>query len=192
MRDLNPGHRRFYVALTLLAIVVVAAQAGAYYYFERIYVSSSGAGHGSSSGNRNGSGNSGSGSGPNSLVVYTLINYGNGTSRWYNRTDVPIGWDFYQLTVFLANGNVVASYYGYPLNEHYVTGINSVSNRAPYYWTLWVYCQNNLAWSVSNVGADLIRLHNNLTLSWYYQVASSDQSTWQPPVPGSATISQCS
>ncbi len=175
------------MALILLATVVVAAQAGAYYYFERIYLSSSGPGQGSSSGNHNGSG-----TGPNYLIVYTLINYGNGTGQWYNRTDVPIGWDFYQLTVFLANGNVVAPYYGYPLNEHYVTGINGVSNSAPYYWTLWVFCQNNAAWSVSSVGADLIRLHNNLTLAWYYQVASGDQSIWQPPVPGSAKISQCS
>ncbi len=174
---LGSGNRRFYAALILLATVVVAAQAGAYYYFERIYLSSSGAGQRSS---------------PNYLVVHTLINYGNGTSRWYNRTDVPIDWDFYQLTVFLANGNVVAPYYGYPLNEHYVTGINGVSNSAPYYWTLWVYCQNNAAWSVSNVGADLIKLHNNLRVAWYYQIASGDQSIWQPPVPGSAKISQCS
>ena len=185
------------MALTLLFIVVVAVQAGAYYYFERIYAGSSGDGQGSSAGNHNGSGNGGSGNrgsgtGPNYLVVYTLINYGNGTGRWYNRTDVPVGWDFYQLTVFLANGNVVAPYYGYPLNEHYVTGINGVINSAPYYWTLWVFCQNNAAWSVSNVGADLIRLHNNLTLAWYYQIASGDQSTWQPPVLGSAKISQCS
>lgn len=126
------------------------------------------------------------------VTVSTLINYGNGTSRWYNETKVPSGWDFYDLTVFLANCNVEARYYGPPLNEHYVTGINGVRNGAQFFWTLWVYCQKDRAWAVSPVGADLIKLSSGAVVAWYYQkLPSTDYSTWQPPVAAAKKVAAC-
>lgn len=181
----------FYLVLLLVAATIISVQAGAYYYFQTFY-----------SGANDGSTSSVSPSVPcngvlpetiESVTVSTLINYGNGTNKWYNETGVPATWNFYEFTLFLAGCNVEAQYYGIPLNEHFVTGINGVRNNPPFYWTLWVYCQKDNAWSVSRVGADLIKMVGNPILAWYYQRLQSDNSyNRQPPVPETKTVVQCS
>lgn len=181
-----------YLALLLVAVAVISVQAGAYYYFRTLYP-----------GNEADSVSGASPSVPcngqlpetnvTSVDVFTLINYGNETSKWYNETGIPAAWNFYHLTVFLARCNLEAQYYGAPLNEHYVTGINGVRNDPPSFWILWVYCQKDGAWSVSKVGVDLIKLVDNSVLAWYYQRLQSGSSyTQQPPVVGAKTVALCS
>ena len=170
----------FYLVLGLIAALLVAAQVGAYYYLQRSYggtLSTSSAQCGPSNG---------SSAGTNVVETNTLINYGNGTLRWYNETNIPATWNFYQLTLHLANGNVKEQCYGTPYNEHYVTGINNVNNQNPFYWTVWIFCQSQNAWATSPVGADRIRLSNGQTLAWAYEVP------YQAPLPGAGTIAFCS
>ncbi len=126
-----------------------------------------------------------------SVAVSTLINYGNETVSWYNRTSVPADWNFYDLTLYLANCNVKAQFYGPPLNEHFITGINEVRNAGEFYWTLWVYCAGSKAWTVSQVGADLIRLQNGQVLAWYYQNTSGGEASWNPPEAGARKVVTC-
>ncbi len=156
--------------LLLVAVIAISVQAGAYYYFQSLY----------------------RGQGSGLVSVSTLINYGSGPSVWYNNTKVPAEWNFYDLTVYLAQSNVEAQYYGPPLNEHYVTGINGVRNSPPFFWTLWIFCQGDRAWTISRVGADLIKLSDGKIAAWYYQVTSGGEGNWQPPVPGAAKVSTCS
>jgi len=158
---------------------LVVAQVGAYYYLQRSY------GGTLSTSSVNCSPSNG-GSVGNNVQTNTLINYGNGTLRWYNETSVPATWNFYQLTFHLANGNVQEQCYGPPYNEHYVTGINNVNDRSPFYWTVWIFCQSQNAWATSPVGVDLIRLSNGETLAWAYEVP------YQPPLLGAKTIAFCS
>jgi hypothetical protein len=122
------------------------------------------------------------------LEATALINYGNGTSRWYNNTRVPSQWNFYNLTLLVANCHVDAEYY--PIYKaNYIIAISGVTNKDPVDWTLWIYCGKDQAWSISQVGADLIQLENGGIYAWYYQDTSG---AWQPPVAGAKTIALCS
>ena len=156
-------HRILYLVLVIVAVGVVSAQIGAYYYLEQIS----------------------SADGSTTGAVNTLINYGNGTLKWYNETRIPANWNFYNLTVYLTGGNVVASFNGL-LDEHYVTGINGKENSSPYFWTLWTFCEKQNAWTQAPVGADKIFLGNNSTLAWAYQIP------YRSPMPGARTIGLCS
>ena len=155
------------------------AQVGAYYYLQRSYDGTL------STSSVNCSPSSSSSEGFSVVETNTLINYGNGSIRWYNETNIPATWNFYQLTLYLANGNVEAQCYGPPYNEHYVTAINNVSNRRPFYWTIWIFCQGQNAWVTSPVGVDLIRLSAGQTLAWAYEVP------YQPPLPNTRTVASC-
>ncbi len=193
------GRRYAYGALLLIAVIIVASEVGGYYYLQSLYARRSSSSTGQSGKDASGTG-SGNGSrtgpvtNPNFIAVSTLINYGNGTSAWYNETNVPLGSNFYNLTVSIANGNVEALYYP-SLNAHYIIAINGVRNdndgiHCTFCWTLWIYCQKDAAWSVSLWGADLIKLVNGDTLAWYYQDTS--KTPWQPPQAGAKTVAICS
>ncbi len=156
-------HRLFYLVLAFIAVGILSAQIGAYYYLQKLS----------------------SPAGPTLGTVNTLINYGNATMKWYNETNIPANWNFYNLTVYLTRGNIVATF-DTLLNEHYVTGINGVENHAPHFWTLWTFCENQSAWAQATVGADEIRLGNSTTLAWAYQIP------YQSPMPGASTVGLCS
>lgn len=157
-------HRVFYLVLGLSVIVVLSVQVAAYYYFQTIY------------------GSAGTGG---MEAVSTLINYGNGTLTWYNETNIPAGWNFYNLTLHIANSHV-DGYFDSTLREHFVTGINGVENQPPRYWTLWIFCDKRNAWATSPVGADKIHLGNQTAIAWAFQVP------YQSPVPGASTVGFCS
>jgi hypothetical protein len=120
-----------------------------------------------------------------------LINYGNGTLHWYNQTVVPSSWNAYALTMYVLKCNVQAQYYGPPLNEHLVEGINGVAASGSLTWSIWGFCPSQNAWSYSQVGADLIHLTNGQVLAWVYETSSSSNVD-QPPVPGAKTTTACS
>jgi len=160
---------------------MVSVQIGAYYYLQKSY-----GGATSKTAIQCGSLTTGNPSEKNTVAVNTLINYGNETMKWYNRTDIPAVWNFYQLTTALSNCNVEASFYGPPLSEHYVTGINGVVNRGSTYWTIWMFCQNQNGWSVAPVGADRILPENGQTLAWAYEIP------YHPPIPGAKQVGVCS
>ncbi len=104
---------------------------------------------------------------------------------WYNETGVSAVSNLYELTLNLTRGNVEATFYGPPYNEHFVTAINGVENRSPYYWTLWLYCQNKKGWQVSPVGADNIRVGSAQTIAWAYEIP------YHSPMPGAQTLDSC-
>ncbi len=168
------AHPLFYVGLLVIILAVFGLQLGLYSQINNVFFPGS-----NSQVNRN------------LFSVSTLINYGNGSYTWHNKTNIPTGWNFYQLTITIAKVDATSS----PAvqNEHYIKAIDGVSQAGGYYWTLWVYCQKNMAWSASPVGADLIKLTNNQVLAWYYQNPPSiDPSTWKAPMAGAATVSICS
>ena len=165
-------HKGFFAILFLVGAGIVAFQAGAYYYYQRSSSTCPSPCRGSM------------------VSVETLINYGNGTSQWINKTDVPSDWNFYQLTASIAR--VQATYYGPPTSEHLITGINGVQSSQQYFWSLWAICEKSNAWIATNVGADAIHFTTYHALAWYYQATNSqDSSAWNPPVPGAAKVTMC-
>jgi hypothetical protein len=158
-----------FIAILLIAITVISIQVGAYYDLERFFLAKNGTAQ-----------NDGS----HGMTVNTLLNFGNGTSRWYNESSVPVGWNFYNLTIYIANGNV-ASTWNSDLHEHFITAIDGKGggSNSAYYWALWQFCSNDRAWLYSNLGADDIFVSNNQTMAWNW----SDQTN-PPPVPGANTV----
>jgi len=183
MNHSSRGHRRLYFAILLIAISLISIQVGAYYDLERFFLSNNGAAQNTGSHGSNGSGNNSGNQG--TVAVNTLLNFGNGTSKWFNETKVPVSWNFYNLTLYMARGNVESEWYP-EYSEHFITGIDGISNSGAYYWGLWQYCTNDQAWLYSNVGADKIALSNNQTMGWYFE---SDPHP--PPVPGAKTVLTC-
>ena len=177
-------HRLFYLILGVATLAIASAQVGAYYYVER---SNNGVTSGSSAlCNYLTTGSSGS----SEVVVNTLINYGNGTIKWYNQTTVPSSWNAYALTMYVAKCDVQTRYYGPPLDEHFITGINGVNEHGSLSWSIWTLCSDQHAWSYSQVGVDLIHITNGNMLAWVYGTSSS-ANTPPAPIAGEKTVVSC-
>src|SRR5690242_13538440 len=117
-------HKGFFVVLFLVGAGIVAFQADAYYYYQKSSTCADPC------------------QGP-TVTVETMLNYGNGTSQWINKTEISSDWSFYQLTSSFAK--VQATYYGPPTSEHLITGINGVQSNGEYFWSLWALCQKSKA-----------------------------------------------
>jgi len=111
---------------------------------------------------------------PESIHVNTadiLLNFGNGTSLWYNNTQVQPGWNLYTTTVVLTGGHVQATWYP-SFGEHLVTSIDGVAGTAKTYWLIYNY--NSSAWQEAKVGADLLPVYNGSVYAWVYGGANSE------------------
>src|SRR5437667_11461348 len=98
------------------------------------------------------------------VSVETLINYGNGTSQWINKTNVPPDWNFYQLTNSITR--IEATYYGPPTSQHVITVINGVQSNPQHFWSLSAICQKSKTWLATNDGAHANHLTTDHTLAW--------------------------
>jgi hypothetical protein len=105
-----------------------------------------------------------------------LFDLGNGTSHWYNQTQVQTGSNLYNATVFVSHGNLNATWYpGY--DEHLVTGIDGIQNSATQSWFLWTYAASS-GWAVASVGADLLIAFNGSVFAWTY--CNFNSTTYAP------------
>ncbi|MDG6954751.1 MAG: hypothetical protein JRN33_07220 [Nitrososphaerota archaeon] len=98
--------------------------------------------------------------------VNVLVDFGNGTRHWYNGTQVQPGWNMYVTTVLISKGNLQAQWYP-EYQEHFVTGIDGISNSNSMYWFLWTY-NRTASWQVSQVGADALSAYNGSVFAWTY------------------------
>lgn len=190
-----------FVVLLLLAGAIVGFQTGAYYTFERLFLRSPSTAHpASGKGGTGASSNSGSNLGSNGnnsdsqsnstsnsnfVQVNMIINYGNGTSVWFNQTNILKGLNVFNLTLILAHNNVkFTCYCDWTPPENLVTGINGVlaTPTSPYYWSLWSFCASDSAWQYSEVGADLIPVSDHGIYGWYFQDGTL------PPVQGARIL----
>jgi len=102
--------------------------------------------------------------------VNLLMDFGNGTVRWYNDSAAQPGWNGYVTTLVLLSGKVQALWYqagsfgpGTP-GEHFVTGLDGVSQTSSMYWGIWQFSGGS--WSYLETGADLMEIHNGTTFAW--------------------------
>ncbi len=115
------------------------------------------------------------------IRVSTLINYGNGSIVWHNVSDVLSTWNFYELTIHIANVEATSYSFG-----HLVISIDGVRSYGSKSWGLWILCSTKSAWFYSPVGADSLKLTDRSILAWALQPDAS-----QPPLSGGATTSSC-
>ncbi len=108
---------------------------------------------------------------PQSAHVYAadvLIDFGNGTSHWYNNTQVQPGWNLYTTTVVLTNGSLQSTYYpNVGGGEHFVTGMDGVANTNSEYWFVWTY-NRTASWQTAQVGADDLPVFNGSVFAWTF------------------------
>ncbi len=95
--------------------------------------------------------------------VHMLVDFGNGTRKWYNDSTAQPGWNGYVTSVVLLNGNVQATWYP-QYGEHFVTGVDGVPEKSPLYWGIWQFGGGQ--WTYLQTGADLLQIHNDTTFAW--------------------------
>ena len=105
-----------------------------------------------------------SASGRKALVysVHLLLDFGNGTRRWYNDTSIQPGWNGYVATLILLRGNVQAVWYP-QYGEHYVTGVDGAPQAQSTSWFFWSFEGN---WTLASTGADGLRVNNGTSIAW--------------------------
>jgi hypothetical protein len=106
--------------------------------------------------------------------VRMLVDYGNGTYRWYNDTSIQPGWNAYVVSLVLLNGNIKATWYP-QFSEHFIQGLNGVMANRENSWFVWVY--NKTGWQLSQSGADVIPVYNGTIFAW---TLCGYGSTYQP------------
>jgi hypothetical protein len=106
---------------------------------------------------------------PASSSLYSadiLIDFGNGTARWYNGTKAQPGWNMYTESVVLSRGDLQAQWYP-QYQEHLITGIDGVSNSQAKDWFLWTYNSTAL-WTPAQLGADDLPVYNGSVFAWTF------------------------
>jgi hypothetical protein len=106
---------------------------------------------------------SGNGNRPLVYSVRMLVDYGNGTTKWYNDTTTQPGWNGYVVTLVLLDGNVQATWYP-QYGEHLVTGINGVNQTSSESWFVWGF--TNGKWTPSATGSDQLLVDNGTVVAW--------------------------
>jgi hypothetical protein len=94
------------------------------------------------------------------VTVNILIDYGNGTSVWYNDTRVAVGESMLEATEQVADVDYSVTEYG-----AFINGVNGVSGELNRYW-IWSYYDGG--WQYGPVGADQWRLHSGDKVAWVY------------------------
>jgi hypothetical protein len=98
-----------------------------------------------------------------SYEVRMLLDFGNGTRRWYNDSSAEPGWNGYVTTLVLLKGDVQAVWYP-QFGEHFITQLAGVSQTASEYWGVWQYSGGQ--WTYLQSGVDLLDIHNGTTFGW--------------------------
>jgi hypothetical protein len=100
------------------------------------------------------------------LTTNILLNFGNGTSTWYNGTVVQPGWNVYLATVDITRGNMNTTWYP-QYSEHLVTGLDGIQNSAGESWFLWTY-NSTASWQSAEIGADQLPASSGSVYAWSY------------------------
>ena len=100
------------------------------------------------------------------LTTDILLDFGNGTSTWYNDTVVQPGWNVYLATVDITHGNMNTTWYP-QYGEHLINGIDGVQGNQSDSWFLWSY-NTTSSWQLAQSGADQIPAPSGSVFGWSY------------------------
>lgn len=108
------------------------------------------------------------------LRINLLLDYGNGTRRWYNSTLVPLGSSLLNATAQVASVNYTSGAYGAFVNS--INGLSNDKSRSMY-WIYWVFRDGK--WVLGEVAADRFKLKDGDVVAWFYENCSK----WPPEPP---------
>jgi len=99
------------------------------------------------------------------MPVNILIDYGNGTRKWYNNTLVPREASLFLATKIIASVESIT----YPEMGEFVTSINGVGGDPGRYWIWYIWNQNEGKWDWGPVACDKYILQDSDTVMWRYE-----------------------
>jgi hypothetical protein len=97
------------------------------------------------------------------ILVDINIDYGNGSSTWYNETRIPINSNLLYATQTLVSVDYSTSEFG-----AIVDNINRVGGDKDTYWIWQYYDPNEKSWEFGAVASDNWILHKGDVVSWSY------------------------
>ena len=100
------------------------------------------------------------------LTTNILLDFGNGTQRWYNGTEVQPGWNVYLATLVVTRGNLNATW-DPQFGEHLIEGLDGLQNTQSRSWFVWTYNSTSL-WQVAQEGADELQASSGSVYAWSY------------------------
>jgi|TARA_B100001971_G_scaffold113391_1_gene104358 hypothetical protein len=120
-----------------------------------------------------------------SFSMDILFNYGNGTLVWYNDTRLPIGVNFYNVTVLVSDGRLDATYYP-EYRSHFISSINGVGvaddpDKLYWAWIAWFFDEGLGEWIHYDVSVDLVYPKEGDILAWYFE-DTSNYPDYVPPI----------
>ncbi len=108
------------------------------------------------------------------LSANLLVDFGNSTYRWENNTAIQAGWNAYTFTLIATNGDVNATWYP-QYAEHFVTGIEGVTQTSTEFWWFWTYIGGT--WQLGQTGPDPVTVLNGTSIAWTF---CAENSTYLP------------
>lgn len=102
-----------------------------------------------------------------------LVNFGNGTERWYNNTIVAQGASLLNLTIE-AVGDVEYSASAYGVMVNAISDVGSKITKEGYYWIWWRWAPEKSDWEFGMSGAESYLVKDGDILAWFYE----DTSSW--------------
>lgn len=105
------------------------------------------------------------------------INYGNGTTKWFNETKARAGDTFLDVTMLVATVNYTST----PGVGAWINSINNVANTLTKYWYWWLWTA--FGWAEGQAAADRYIVGDNETYYWYYEAYYFEAGKVKPTPP---------
>ena len=102
----------------------------------------------------------------NTVDVNVLVNFGNGTRRWYNSTVLPSGSSLFNATAKLFGDNMIVESSPYGVMIMKLGGAGPSPERPNMYWIWFKWDSNSKTWMMGDTGADQHRLISGESLAW--------------------------
>lgn len=93
------------------------------------------------------------------------LNFGNGTSVWFNDTYVPLGSSLLNATYYATGGRMDTKTYPFGV---FVTGLMGVGSTSSSYWLWYYYDPQSGSWKEGPVGADQRTVSDGDIFLWNY------------------------
>lgn len=115
--------------------------------------------------------------------VDVLLDYGNGTKRWYTCILSKPGNDTVYNATQIAATTLNVTWYG---NAVMVNAIDGVWNSDPYYWIWWYWNFTESKWAIGPVACNQYALNDGDIVAWYYE----NCSVWPPASPTNPPVTR--
>jgi hypothetical protein len=108
-------------------------------------------------------------------TVSMLIESGPNDARWFRDVQVPQGFDAYQVTALVTEGDLEATWYA-SFRSHFVESILGVKREGDNFWLIFLWDEFEEQWTPLPVGADWFSVKDGHTLAWAYTDTSQEPS----------------